>query len=135
VDNASADGSADMIATEFPEFRLIRSETNLGFTGGHNRALAERKGHHAALLNSDTVVHPGAIGTLLEFMRANPEVGVVGPKLLNPDGSLQFSCRRFVVAVQLPALSQSGSGGLPEHHFGSPLPQQSVRQGLLDGGI
>ncbi|HRD31540.1 MAG TPA: glycosyltransferase family 2 protein [Fimbriimonadaceae bacterium] len=95
VDNASADGSADMIATEFPEFRLIRSETNLGFTGGHNRALAERKGHHAALLNSDTVVHPGAIGTLLEFMRANPEVGVVGPKLLNPDGSLQFSCRRF----------------------------------------
>ena len=95
VDNASSDGSADMVATEFPEFRLLRQTVNLGFTGGHNLAIAERLGEHVALLNSDTVVHPGAIGNLIHFLKDDPTVGVVGPKLLNPDGSLQFSCRRF----------------------------------------
>jgi GT2 family glycosyltransferase len=58
VDNASKDGSPDMVEKEFPEFRLLRQSVNLGFTGGHNLALAERRGTHAALLNSDTVVHP-----------------------------------------------------------------------------
>jgi GT2 family glycosyltransferase len=84
-----------MVASEFPEFRLLRQTQNLGFTGGHNLALAERRGRHAALLNSDTVVHPGAIGALTAYMDGHPEAGIVGPKLLNPDGSLQYSCRRF----------------------------------------
>lgn len=95
VDNASVDGSPDMVAQEFPEFRLLRQSVNLGFTGGHNLALQERKGRHAALLNSDTVVHPGAIARLSEYMVEHPEAGIVGPKLLNPDGSLQFSARRW----------------------------------------
>jgi GT2 family glycosyltransferase len=95
VDNASRDGSPDMVEKEFPEFRLLRQTENLGFTGGHNLALKERSHRHAALLNSDTIVHPGAIKALVEHMAAHPEHGVVGPKLLNPDGSLQFSCRRF----------------------------------------
>ncbi|MCH8977981.1 MAG: glycosyltransferase family 2 protein [Armatimonadetes bacterium] len=95
VDNASEDGSADMVAAEFSEFRLLRQHTNLGFSGGHNLAIRERRGRDVALLNSDTVVHQGAIGRVSQFMRENPEAGIVGPKLLNPDGSLQFSCRRF----------------------------------------
>lgn len=95
VDNASSDGSADMAENEFPEFRTLRQTTNLGFTGGHNLALAQRKGNHAALLNSDTIVHKGAIAELWKYMSENPEAGIVGPKLLNPDGSLQYSCRRF----------------------------------------
>ncbi|MCW5937376.1 MAG: glycosyltransferase family 2 protein [Fimbriimonadaceae bacterium] len=95
VDNASFDGSPDMVEREFPEFRLLRQGTNLGFTGGHNLAVAQRRGRHAALLNSDTVVHKGSVRALLAYMEAHPEVGVVGPKLLNPDGSLQYSCRRF----------------------------------------
>lgn len=95
VDNASQDGSADMVAGEFPHFTLIRSPKNLGFTGGHNLALSRRRGRHAALLNSDTIVHPGAIGLLVGYLNEHPEVGIVGPKLLNPDGSLQYSCRRF----------------------------------------
>lgn len=94
VDNASADGSPDMVEQEFPWVRLLRMDTNLGFTGGHNAALAQRNGRHAALLNSDTVVHPGAIRTLLEAL-SEEGVGIVGPQLLNPDGSLQYSCRRF----------------------------------------
>ena len=95
VDNASEDGSADMVEKEFPEFRLLRQYKNLGFTGGHNLAIRERKGRDVALLNSDTIVHKGAIKTLMAYMGSHPEVGIVGPKLLNPDGSLQYSCRRF----------------------------------------
>jgi len=95
VDNASTDGSADMVEKLFPWVRLLRMTTNLYFTGAHNKALSVRNAPHAFLLNSDTVVHRGALKTLMEFSIAHPEAGVIGPKLLNPDGSLQFSCRRF----------------------------------------
>ncbi|MFZ4506233.1 MAG: glycosyltransferase family 2 protein [Fimbriimonas sp.] len=95
IDNNSEDGSPDMVAAEFPWVRLFRMEKNLGFTGGHNFALERRQGRHAFLLNSDTVVHAGALRGLLQYAESHPEVGIIGPKLLNPDGSLQYSCRRF----------------------------------------
>ncbi len=95
VDNASHDGSPDMVESEFPWVRLFRMDKNLGFTRGHNYALRERKAPHAFVLNSDTVVHDGALQTLLRFYQDNRECGIIGPKLLNPDGSLQYSCRRF----------------------------------------
>jgi hypothetical protein len=95
IDNHSRDGSPDMIEKEFPWVRLFRMDQNLGFTGGHNFALEHRKGAHAFLLNSDTVVHPGALRTLLNALDERPETGIIGPKLLNPDGSLQYSCRTF----------------------------------------
>ena len=95
IDNNSEDQSADMVETEFPWVRLYRMERNLGFTGGHNFALAERKAPHALLLNSDTVVHEGAMRTMLDYAASHPDVGMIGAKLLNPDGSLQYSCRRF----------------------------------------
>lgn len=95
VDNNSEDGSADMVESEFPWVRLFRMARNLGFTGGHNFLLEQRLGPHALLLNSDTVVHPGALRKLIDFLREHPEAGIIAPKLINPDGSLQFSCRRF----------------------------------------
>lgn len=95
VDNASSDGSPDMVESEFPMFKLLRMKENLGFTGGHNLAIEGRSRRHVALLNSDTIVHPGAIEGVMNLMLSKPEIGVVGPRLLNPDGSLQFSCRRF----------------------------------------
>lgn len=95
VDNNSEDGSPNMVAAEFPWVRLERMAKNLGFTGGHNHALKIRHGRHALLLNSDTIVHPGALSTLMAYLAKTPEAGIVGPKLLNPDGSLQMSCRRF----------------------------------------
>lgn len=95
VDNASADGSADMVQQRFPTVRLIRSEENLGFARGYNRAVAEATGRSLLLLNPDTITHPGALRTLVEFVGSHPEVGAVGPRLLNRDGSLQYSCRRF----------------------------------------
>lgn len=95
IENNSEDGSAHMVREEFPWVQLLEQSVNLGFTGGNNLALAERKGRHAFLLNSDAAVHAGAIRELLSFLGANPDVGIVGPKVLNPDGSLQMSCRRF----------------------------------------
>jgi len=117
VDNASADGSAMMVAIEFPEVRLLAQTTNLGFTGGHNLALKERRGHHGMLLNSDTIVHQGALRALVHFLEANPKAGVVGPKLLNPDGSLQFSCRTFPNPVAA-AFRNTFFGRLfPKNHY------------------
>ncbi len=84
-----------MVEREFPWVRLIRSSVNIGFTGGQNACLKARQAPDALLLNSDTIVHPGAIRTLICYSEAHPEIGILGPKLLNLDGSLQFSCRRF----------------------------------------
>ncbi len=95
IENASSDGSKDMVEREFPEFRLLAQTINRGFTGGHNLAMQARKKPHVALLNSDTIVHPGALATIMDYFRENPEVGIIGPRLLNPDGTLQYSCRRF----------------------------------------
>lgn len=95
VDNNSADESPDMVEKEFPWVRQFRLLQNLGFTGGQNYAMERRLGRHAFMLNSDTIVHPGAIRRMMEFIEANPDVGMLGPRLLNPDDTLQFSCRRF----------------------------------------
>lgn len=95
VDNDSEDKSAEMVEAEFPWVVLFKMKQNLGFTGGQNYAMERRRGRHAFMLNSDTVVHEGAIAKLMSYVDANPDVGMVGPRLLNPDGSLQYSCRRF----------------------------------------
>ncbi|MBI1334157.1 MAG: glycosyltransferase [Armatimonadetes bacterium] len=95
VDNNSEDGSPVMVEQEFPWVNLQKMTQNLGFVGGQNYAAENRHGRHVLPLNSDTIVHPGAIRGLLDYLESNPEVGVVAPKLLNPDGSLQYSCRRF----------------------------------------
>jgi hypothetical protein len=95
VDNDSADGSADMVAAEFPDVRLIRLAENTGFSGGNNVALAGLTVDYAFLLNSDAIAYPGAIDRLITFADANPKAGFIGPKVLNPDGSIQFSCRRW----------------------------------------
>lgn len=95
VDNASSDDSVSMITEQFPEVRLYALERNLGFTGGHNLALDERRAPDALLLNSDTIVRPGALRILIDYARSDSEAGLLGPKLLNPDGSLQYSCREF----------------------------------------
>src|SRR5262245_6543106 len=90
VDNASPDGSAAMVRRCFPEVELIALEQNLGFAAGTNvglRALLEGGPDYLLILNPDTVVHPGAIETLAAFLDVHPRVGVVGPRLLNTDGS------------------------------------------------
>jgi GT2 family glycosyltransferase len=95
VDNASADGSAEMVRRRFPGVLLIESGGNLGFARGYNRAAAEARGRYLLMLNPDTATRPGALGRLVDFLDSNPEAGAAGPRLLNRDGSLQYSCRRF----------------------------------------
>lgn len=94
-DNASCDGSVEMIQEEFPQVRLLRSHENLGFARAHNRAMQQAQGRYLLVLNPDTQVMGDALQKLLEFADANPQVGIIGPQLLNPDGSLQYSCRHF----------------------------------------
>jgi GT2 family glycosyltransferase len=95
VDNASADGSAEMVRREFPEARLIALDRNRGFAAGNNVALAEAAGRYLLLLNPDCVLPADALQKLVAFADSRPEAGLVGPKLVYPDGRLQYSCRRF----------------------------------------
>ncbi len=95
ADNASADGTVDVVRKRFPEVKLICNESNLGFAAATNQAMAAAGGQFLLLLNPDTVLPEGALGDVLEAADAHPEAGIVAPKLLNPDGTLQHSCRRF----------------------------------------
>lgn len=95
VDNASADASVQMVAAEFPQVHLVANAENRGFAAANNQAMAASRGRYLLLLNPDTEVVGGALGTMVDYLETNPEVGVVGPKLLNADGSLQSSRRRF----------------------------------------
>lgn len=95
VDNASSDGSAAMVASEFPEIRLLANSENRGFTGGNNDGFRLASRPFVLFLNPDTVVQGDALGWLLAYLVAHPEVGVVGPQLRYGDGMLQSSRRRF----------------------------------------
>jgi len=95
VDNASTDGSPEMVAEEFPEITLVRSKENLGFARANNLGLKQASGSYLALINSDVVVHPGCFEQLVSFLETHPEAGLVGPKVLGNDGQLQRTCRRF----------------------------------------
>ena len=95
VDNASTDGSAQMVTAEFPKVHLLVNQENLGFSRANNQAIALSESHYIFLLNSDAAIHPGALETLVTYADAHPEAGILGPKVLNSDGTLQFSCRRF----------------------------------------
>lgn len=94
VDNASDDGSPEMVQAEFPGAAVIANDCNLGFSGGNNVGLARARGRHHLILNSDTRVTPGTLGALVDYLDRNPSVGAVGPRLDNADGTLQLSCGR-----------------------------------------
>ncbi|HZT33962.1 MAG TPA: glycosyltransferase family 2 protein [Bryobacteraceae bacterium] len=95
VDNASRDGSADMVAREFPRVKLIRSEVNLGFAPANNVAFREARGRYVLLLNSDAFLGPGALTRAVRHMEEEPEVGLGGGKLVGRDGAWQPSARMF----------------------------------------
>ncbi|MCC7162259.1 MAG: glycosyltransferase family 2 protein [Anaerolineae bacterium] len=99
VDNASPDNSVAMVSAEFPNVRLIASETNGGYAFGNNLALREflsrpNPPRALMLLNTDTVVPPDSLARMMDFLDAHPDAGIVGPKLVLRDGSLDLACRR-----------------------------------------
>jgi N-acetylglucosaminyl-diphospho-decaprenol L-rhamnosyltransferase len=93
VDNGSADDSAGMVAREFPEVVLIRNRVNRGFACGNNQAAARASGRYLFFLNNDTVAPPFALGQLLAWAEAHPEVGLIGPRLRDGEGNVQVSYR------------------------------------------
>ncbi len=95
IDNGSADGSADMVETEFPDVHLIRSPDNRGFAAANNLAIRQARGRHVLLLNPDTEVRPDSVSTLAAYLDAHPRTGICGPRILHPDGSFQSCGYRF----------------------------------------
>ncbi len=95
VDNASSDGSVEMLHGEFPGVRVIANTGNYGFARASNQGIEATGGRYVLLLNPDCVVHPGAFAELVRFGDVNPDVGIFGIRILNPDGSVFESCRRF----------------------------------------
>lgn len=94
VENDSGDDLSDIIPYD-KEVRLILSKKNLGMGGGNNLGISEAEGEFILVLNPDTALHRGSVKTLYSYIKSNKEVGMIGPKLLYPDGSLQMSCLRF----------------------------------------
>jgi GT2 family glycosyltransferase len=94
VDNASDDGSNEMIKEKFPQVILIENKENLGFGKANNIGMRIARGQFFLLINPDTIVSEDTLSKTLEFFRATPDAGLVGCKILNPNGSLQLACRR-----------------------------------------
>ena len=95
VDSASSDGSQAMVKEEFPWVRLIASDENLGYPRGNNLGITASSGRHVLILNPDTVLLNNTLPVMVDYLNNHIDVGVVGPQLLNPDGSVQSSRRRF----------------------------------------
>ena len=95
VDNASTDGAPEYIEANYPGVRLIRNDSNQGFAKANNTGIRLCRGKYIALINSDVEVLGNCITTLVAYCEANPEVGMVGPRIIGGDGKLQRSCRGF----------------------------------------
>jgi len=101
VDNASADGSAEMVRAEFPQVRLIANQENKGFAAANNQGIAISEGRYILLLNSDTVVLDNAIAKTMAFADQHQEAAVVGCRTLNPDRTLQPTCFMYPSVLNL----------------------------------
>lgn len=95
VDNNSSDGSPTMVTNKYPWVKLIQTGANLGFSKGNNIGIKSSLGKYVALINSDALALPGCLDALSQFLSDHPDVGMVGPRVMYGDRSLQSSCRRF----------------------------------------
>lgn len=133
VDNNSQDGCLEMVdqmltptvlvdgpqaplpldqQRPLPPFKTIQLESNTGFSFAHNRAIERATGKYMLVMNPDIAVVPGALEHMVAYMETHPDVGIVGPRLINPDGSVQQSCRRFP-SWRIPFYRRSLLGSLP----------------------
>ncbi len=95
VDNASHDGLGEWLAQNYPTIKFISLSVNRGYSAGNNAGIREAQGEYILILNPDVVVTQGQPTQLVGFMDKHPQVGLAGPKLINPDGSLQYSVYTF----------------------------------------
>lgn len=113
VDNGSSDETAVIIKHHYPQVNLIVNQTNNGYAAANNQALRQAKGRYLLLLNPDTVVQARALNEMITYLDEHPHVGMVGPRLVRPDGSLQRSCTRFASVGATGAGFISRGGYLP----------------------
>lgn len=99
VDNASTDGSnayiKEHILPRFPQVKLLESKENRGFSAGNNFGISRSSGKYCLIMNPDIVIWDNSLKQMVDYMDANPKVGIAGPRLLSPDGSLQHFVYRF----------------------------------------
>ncbi len=120
VDDASKDGTTEMVRSEFPDVRVLRGEVNRNYAPSNNWAFDEAQGRYVLLLNNDTLVLPKALDDMIAFLRQHPEAGMVGCKLLNADGTLQPSAKALPSASAAIAGSRSFLAKLfPNNRFTS----------------
>ncbi len=105
VDNGSTDGSVDLVQSRYPHVRLVANECNRGFAAANNQAIQDTSGRYVLLLNSDTVVLGDVLRRSVEYMDNQPDVGAMGCRVLNPDGTLQRTCFMFPSLVNLTLLT------------------------------
>lgn len=129
VDNASADGSAEMVGQSFPDVQLIVNDHNAGFAAANNIGLRRARGRYLLLLNSDTRVLDGALARMVQFMDAHPAAGYCGPCLLNADDSHQASARRFPTPLSRAWAMSGMAGRYPRSRHALDLHWQGGAQG------
>jgi len=95
VDNASTDGSAEIVVQDFPHVHLVRNNSNLGFAKANNIGISASTGQYVCLVNSDVKVLSDCLNRLIDYCEQHPEVGMAGPRIIGRDGRLQRSCRGF----------------------------------------
>jgi len=107
-DNASTDGTADFVKENFPRVRLLPSTANCGFGRANNRAAQQATGKYLLFLNPDTWVDGDLTGDLIAFLNAHPEAGACAPRILDPDGSIQFGSMRTLPTLETLFYDQTG---------------------------
>jgi GT2 family glycosyltransferase len=115
VDNASDDGSVEMMQQKFPDVQLIANRKNLGFAAANNQAMRQSRGTYLLLLNPDTLVQEDTFRVMIDFLEHHPGVGMAGCKILNPDGTLQLACRRSFPTPWVAFTKVSGLSSLFPH--------------------
>jgi hypothetical protein len=132
VDGGSSDGTPDMLTMEYPWVRLIARSENVGFPKGNNIGLAEAQGRLLLLLNPDTEIEGEAMSTMARYLDTHRDVGIVGAKLLNPDGSIQSSRRRFPSLAtgffESTWLQPIAPNSLMERYYAADLPDNVVSE-------
>ncbi len=130
VDSASSDDTPDMVERDFPWVNLIRCTENAGFPKGNNIGIEASTGEYVILLNPDTVVIEDALSQLCDYLDEHQDVGVVGPKLLNPDGTIQSSRRRFPTFLtgvfESTWLQESAPKQILDHYYALDLPDDET---------
>lgn len=130
VDSASQDETVAVVREEFPWVTLLPQPENLGFTRCNNIGLAQARGRYLFLLNPDTELAPGSLLTLITYLEEHPDVGIIGPRTLNTDGTVQSSRRRFPTLIvglfESTWLQPLSPPGLLDHYFVREAPDTAV---------